>query len=188
MWFTFDPFSTSVLTGHIVDVALCWLVKLSPSFLGPTYQLAEQRNQLKNKECSTSTLPMHLAFNLNRYWLTNAPTCALGIGYMPILNYNMQRPSFNLLLSMVACTHKAGHSGSNLASNIAHFKTSLLMWHIVNEERNVWSNIICYYNITQTKAKWVCNVINAIIYDTTCMLLCTMKVVTKTSVICMTLV
>ena len=48
---------------------------------------------------------MHLAFNLNRYWLTNAPTCALGIGYMSILNYSMQRPSFNLLLSMVACTH-----------------------------------------------------------------------------------
>ena len=48
---------------------------------------------------------MHLAFNLNRYWLTNAPTCALAIGYMSILNYSMQQPSFNLLLSMVACTH-----------------------------------------------------------------------------------
>ena len=83
---------------------------------------------------------------------------------------------------------KPGHSGSNLANNSAHFKTSLLMWHRVNEERGVWSNIICYCNITQSKAKWVYNVINDIIYDTTCMLLCTMEVVTMTSVICMTLV
>ena len=40
---------------------------------------------------------MHLAFNLNQYGLTNAPTCAVGISYMSILNYSMQRPSFNLL-------------------------------------------------------------------------------------------
>ena len=69
-------------------------------------------HRLKNKECSTSTLPMHLAFNLNQYSLTNAPTCALGIGYMYILNYNMQQPSFNLLLSMVACTHKYSTFGA----------------------------------------------------------------------------
>ena len=34
-------------------------------------------------------------------------------------------------------TGEAGHSGSNLASNIAHFKIGLLMWHRVNEEKCV---------------------------------------------------
>ena len=28
---------------------------------------------------------------------------------------------------------KASHSGSNLASNIAHFKNFLLMWQVINE-------------------------------------------------------
>lgn len=32
----------------------------------------------------------------------------------------------------------AGQSGSNLASNIAHFKTSLLVWHVFNEEIEVF--------------------------------------------------
>ena len=144
------PYCT-LLTGHIVDVALCWLVKLSHGFYVPpvswqSKEISETKlyagatrvqplranrpgcvcecmhvyslclptksvHRLKNKECSTSTLPMHLAFNLNRYWLTNAPTCAIGIGYMSILNYSMQRPSFNLLIWMVACTHKSATFG-----------------------------------------------------------------------------
>ena len=29
---------------------------------------------------------------------------------------------------------KASHSGSNLDSNIVHFKKKLLMWHVVNEK------------------------------------------------------
>ena len=49
--------------------------------------------------------------------------------------------------------HKAGHSGRNIASNITHPKKSLLTWHVFNEERDGWSNIICYCNITHLKAK-----------------------------------
>ena len=96
------PYCTR-LTGHIVDLALCWLVKLSPGFWVPpvswqskeiswtklyagatgvqplranhpgcvcecmhVYSLGlptKSVHRLKNKEC-TSTLPMHLAFNL----------------------------------------------------------------------------------------------------------------------------
>ena len=41
---------------------------------------------------------------------------------------------------------KVGHSGSNLDSNITHLKTIFLIWHVVNEERNVWSNLASYCN------------------------------------------
>ena len=85
-----------------------------------------------------------------------APLHALLPIYLIMIKPCMQR--FNEALT---CEHvnvrdydpRAGHSGS-----IAHSKTSLLMWHIVNEERGVWSM-------------------------STCMLVFTMKVVTKTSVI-----
>ena len=83
---------------------------------------------------------------------------------------------------------KASHSGSNLGSNLTYPKTILLMWQVFNEERCACGNIICYCNIALSEAKGVYEIINEAIYDTTTMLLCTMGVVTYTSVICMALV
>ena len=73
---------------------------------------------------------------------------------------------------------KAVHSGSNLASNIAQPKISLLMWHVVNEKRGVLSNIIRYRDIALPKIKLMYKVINTTTYDTISMLPPTMKVVT----------
>ena len=36
--------------------------------------------------------------------------------------------------------YKAGHNGEELKSNITHSNTTLLMWHIFNEERGACGN------------------------------------------------
>ena len=37
---------------------------------------------------------------------------------------------------------KTSPSGSNLGGNITNFKTSLLMWHVVNEERGTCGKLL----------------------------------------------
>ena len=58
-----------------------------------------------------------------------------------------------LLLRSPPLAYKTSPSGSNLGGNITNFKTSLLMWHVVNEERDACGNLASYYNITHIRAK-----------------------------------
>ena len=57
--------------------------------------------------------------------------------------YALARPLVNCVIVTLnkskACALRAleKNIGSNLGSNIAHFKKILLMWHVVNEERGV---------------------------------------------------
>ena len=55
---------------------------------------------------------------------------------------------------------KTSPSGSNIGGSITHFKTILLMWHVVNEERGVCGNLASYCNITLIKANVVYSLIN----------------------------
>ena len=52
------------------------------------------------------------------------------------------RPRFNSSHDGISgISPEAGHSGNNLASNITHPKANLLIWQVVNEERDVCGNI-----------------------------------------------
>ena len=86
--------------------------------------------------------------------------CDSGLGTSPHLNVSDSPTRLEWHLKSVGLPFllwfflpKVGHSGSNLASNIADFKTSLLMWHIVNKETGICSNIICYHCIALPKTK-----------------------------------
>ena len=63
---------------------------------------------------------------------------------------NEEREAYGNIVSYQQ--YEAAHNGSNIASNITHPKKNLLTWHVFNE-RDGWSNIICYCNITHPKAK-----------------------------------
>ena len=68
-----------------------------------------------------------------------------------VANFNcgpMERPTSTHELGSSSTKCKAGHSGSNLGSNITHLKTTLLMWHVVNEERSVWGNLVTVLTVT----------------------------------------
>ena len=52
---------------------------------------------------------------------------------------NIKFSRFLLLLGHGA-KPKAGHNGEELRSNITHSNTTLLMWHIFNEERGACGN------------------------------------------------
>ena len=49
----------------------------------------------------------------------------------------MYKPNSPPFLRLNRTRPKTNHRGSNLGSNIGHSKKILLMWHVVNEERDV---------------------------------------------------
>ena len=53
-----------------------------------------------------------------------------------------------------------------------------MMWHLINEKKEAYSNMASYNNITHIKKRWVYNLINEVMHDTTHMLLSIVEVVT----------
>ena len=83
------------------------------------------------REGRTSYLntPLHVYASLELYDMSS------GSGGRPQLFI-----AFTRFLNPEPLSCKAGHNGEELRSNITHSNTTLLMWHVFNEERGACGN------------------------------------------------